>query len=97
VLLEPTLHLAFARRTDAELASVQHLCLCRNEDLVFPVEEIGGMTEAEFDSLRGFELRFGREWPGAFLVGYNRFCGGEPMYGALEIAGNPTDVIPYGL
>lgn len=97
VLLDPVLHLAFGRLEDAESASTQHLCLCRNEDLVFPDEHVKELTPDEFDALRGFELRFGQELPGAFLVGYNRFREGEPMYGALEIVGNPTDVKPYGL
>jgi len=41
--------------------------------------------------LPGFELRF-TEGPtnGAFLVGYNRFAEGAPMYGQLELTGNPT-------
>ncbi len=97
VLLEPVLHLVFATREDAERASIQHLCLCRNEDLVFPDERIEEMMPEAFDALRGFELRFGQELSGTFLVGYNRFREGEPMYGALQIVGNPTDVQPYGL
>jgi hypothetical protein len=97
VLLAPVLHLAFDSPADAEHASTQHLCLCRNEDLIFPHGEIQELSAEEFSQLRGFELRFGRELPGAFLVGYNRFQGGEPMYGALEIVGNPTEVQPSGL
>lgn len=97
VMLEPVLHLAFASREDAGRAHQQHICLSRNEDLIFPSGEVQEMTVDDFDALRGFELRFGREHPGAFLVGYNRFDEGRPMYGALEIAGNPTAVQPYGL
>ena len=47
------------------------------------------LTEAQFDALEGFELRFG-ETDRSFLVGYNRFDGGKPMYGQLEITGEPT-------
>ena len=49
------------------------------------------VSEAEFEALPGFELRFA-EGPadGAFLVGYNRFADGTPMYGRLETTGNPT-------
>lgn len=97
VLLGPVLHLAFSTLEDAERAHTQHLCLCRNEDLVLPGERVLEMAPDEFNALRGFELRFGQQLPGAFLVGYNRFRGGEPMYGALEVVGNPTDVQPYGL
>jgi hypothetical protein len=89
VLLQPELHLVFATEAEARAAATQHLCLCRNEDIVLP-ELPKALTEAEFDALPGFELRF-TEGPvdGAFLVGYNRFADGAPMYGRLEITGNP--------
>ncbi len=89
VLLQPELHLVFATESEARAAATQHLCLCRNEDIVLP-ELPQVLTEAEFDALPGFELRFA-EGPaeGAFLVGYNRFEEGKPMYGRLEITGNP--------
>lgn len=89
VLLEPELHLAFTTAAEADLAASQHLCLCRNEDVVLPVAR-RTLSEAEFDQLPGFELRF-RETAeaDAFLVGYNRFLAGAPMYGRLETTGNP--------
>lgn len=93
VLLQPVLHLAFAAKEEAQRAAEQHLCLCRNEDVVFPQEPIC-LTLAAFDEIPGFELRFGKEHPGAFLVGYNRFDEGRPMYGALTIMGNPTEIPP---
>ncbi|MEL6705840.1 MAG: hypothetical protein AAFY55_15980 [Bacteroidota bacterium] len=37
VMLRPRLHLAFPTAEDAEIAATDHLCLCRNEDLVVPV------------------------------------------------------------
>jgi len=90
VLLSPTLHLAFATEAEASVAAQQHLCLCRNEDILLPSEP-QVVSEAAFDLLPGFELRF-TEGPtnGAFLVGYNRFAEGAPMYGQLELTGNPT-------
>ncbi|WP_230687774.1 hypothetical protein [Hymenobacter ruricola] len=90
VMLSPTLHLAFASADDAKLAATQHLCLCRNEDILLPAEP-QMISEAAFAALPGFELRF-TEGPsdGAFLVGYNRFADGAAMYGRLEITGNPT-------
>ena len=36
VMLRPRLHLAFATPEDAQIAAADHLCLCRNEDLIFP-------------------------------------------------------------
>lgn len=92
VLLNPMLTLAFDSKADAEQAVTQHLCLCRNEDLLYPVGDVLAMQEQEFDSIPGFELRFGQDEPGAFLVGYNRFEQGAPMYGRLEIVGNPTAI-----
>ena len=88
ILQNPVLHLAFASKDDADRAAEQHLCLCRNEDLIYPNEEVIKMSEYDFDKLVGFELRFGEEQPGAFLVGYNRFADAAPMYGSLEITGD---------
>ena len=89
VMLNPILHLAFADRNSAEIAARQHLCLCRNEDLMLPNAEISEMEEEEFATIDGFELRFGQS-ENSFLVGYNRFDDNRPMYGRLEISGNPV-------
>lgn len=86
VLLYPTLTLAFSSKEDAVKASTQHICLCRNEDILLPIPEIQEIDEEEFNKLPGFELRFEKS-DDAFLVGYNRFNGSEPMYGSLEIDG----------
>jgi hypothetical protein len=95
VLLAPELHLAFASATEAEAAASQHLCLCRNEDIVLPVARMT-LNKADFDKLPGFELRpTAATEPGAFLVGFNRFANGAPMHGQLEIVGNP--IRPVGL
>ena len=80
--------LAFETLKDAQKASKQHLCLCRNEDLALPNEEVLELTENQFDELDGFELRFG-ESEQSFLVGYHRFKNNEPMYGWLEVSNNP--------
>ncbi|MEM8599997.1 MAG: hypothetical protein AAGF99_08750 [Bacteroidota bacterium] len=37
VMLRPRLHLAFATAEDAATAATDHLCLCRNEDLIVPI------------------------------------------------------------
>ncbi len=87
IMLYPSLSLAFADREHAFIASEQHLCLCRNEDVVFPDRDIMEMEEKDFDRLPGFELRFGRDFPDAFMVGYNRFDNNAPMYGRIEIGG----------
>jgi len=87
IMLNPTLLLGFNTKLDAEAASLQHICLCRNEDILLPFEEIDEMTEEEFSILDGFELRFG-ESEASFLVGYNRFDENKPMYGWIEYSGN---------
>ena len=86
VLLSPILYLAFESEKDALVASKQHICLCRNEDIMLPDMEIDKTSEEDFNKLPGFELRFG-ETEQSFLVGYNRFDENEPMYGWLEYNG----------
>lgn len=89
VMIEPILYLAFESKADAEKSICQHICLCRNEDILLPDEKIIEFDESEFDSLTGFELRFG-ENDQSFLVGFNRFEEASPMYGWLEITGKPV-------
>lgn len=86
VMINPVLYLAFYSKEDAEIASKQHICLCRNEDVLLPDAEIFAFTELQFNDLQGFELRFG-ESEQSFLVGYNRFDNNKPMYGWLEFNG----------
>ncbi len=87
VMLDPILYLAFNNYNDAEIAAKQHICLCRNEDILLPDDEIYDFSEQEFAELDGFELRFG-QLEQSFLVGYNRFDNGSPMYGWIEYNGN---------
>jgi len=87
------LTLAFPTESDAQVAHRQHLCLCRNEDLVYPTGDIEEMPVADFEDIRGFELRFGTG-PDAFMVGYNRFEDGAPMYGTLTVTGDPVESAP---
>lgn len=88
VMISPILYLAFENSYDALKAVEQHICLCRNEDILFPSPEVKEMSEDEFNKLNGFELRFGKG-NGAFMVGYNRFSDNEEMFGRLEITGTP--------
>ena len=84
IMLQPKLSLAFSTLEDAEKAASQHLCLCRNEDILLPIGNIDTMTEQDFDNIPGIELRF-ESSPEAFLVGFNRFMEAQPMYGHLII------------
>lgn len=85
VMVQPCLTLAFGTRGEADRAAAQHVCLCRNEDVLLPVAQ-KEVTVDEFEDLPGAELVFG-EGPDAFLVGYNRFDGAAPMYGRLVVVG----------
>jgi len=88
VMINPVLLLAFSSFDDASKAIKQHVCLCRNEDVLIPASVIIEMEIKTFDQIDGFELRFGKN-DKSFMVGYNRFRKNEPMYGWLEITGNP--------
>jgi hypothetical protein len=86
ILLNPILFLAFETKEDAEVACNQHICLARNEDILFPLE-IRVTTEEEFDNdeerYSGYELIFEKN-ENSFLVGYNRYDNGNPMFGWLR-------------
>lgn len=93
VMINPVLYLAFTKREDSELAACQHICLVRNEDILYPDKKILEVTEEEFDSneemFYGFEL-ISEKNNKSFLVGYNRMNGSQPMYGWLKIVGSPV-------
>lgn len=54
IMLNPELYLAFGTMEDATIAGSQHLCLCRNEDIVWPSLPMV-MSKERFDILPGFE------------------------------------------
>lgn len=89
VMVNPLLSLAFETMEDAQKSATQHICLCRSEDLLLPLEEIITMDVSDFDTLPGFELMFDHTEQ-SFLVGHNRFDNSQPMYGWLRIIDNPV-------
>lgn len=93
VMVNPVLFLAFWTKEDAERASSQHVCLARNEDVLYPQDEIIEVPEEEFDTneemFYGFEFII-EKTEKSFLVGYNRLDENKPMYGWLKIVGNPV-------
>ena len=93
VMVNPVLFIAFEDLQSAEHVAKQHICLARNEDILYPSEKIMEVTEEEFDGneelFYGFELIFEKNEQ-AFLVGYNRMNENKPMYGWLKIVGNPV-------
>lgn len=88
VMLEPHLYLAFTTKEDAEKAMKEHLCLCRNEDIILP-SELFELSETDFDEIEGFELLFDGDENAMFKVGHNRFDDVAEMFGQLKIFGNP--------
>lgn len=87
VLINPNLYLAFAQQSDADTAMKQTICLCRNEDLLFP-EHLFTANEDTLEKIDGFELLPATAETG-FKVGYNRFNNAAEMFGELKIYGNP--------
>ncbi|MEE9364101.1 MAG: hypothetical protein V3U92_15995 [Cellulophaga sp.] len=91
LLQNPILHLAFTDEVNAQKAFTQHICLCRNEDLVYPTDIIETNYKAfeeDEEQFFGYELVF-EENKKSFLVGYHRSTG-QPMYGWLKVIGNPV-------
>jgi hypothetical protein len=92
VLQNPVLHLAFVSIEDAEIACSQHICVCRNEDMLYPDDEPIETTKEVFDkdeeTFPGFELVFEKNEK-SFLVGYHRISN-EPMYGWIKVVGQPV-------
>lgn len=86
ILLNPRLFIAFASIKDAEEAYEQHICLCRNEDILLPSTDfqIQQMSDSDFEGLSGFELRESNEEEG-IPVGRDRYHDQALMrYGILH-------------
>lgn len=88
IMIEPNLYLAFMILEDAERALKQSVCLCRNEDLLYPVS-LQEMQKEQFEQIQGFELVWETLNEKCFKVGYNRFQDAEEMFGELKVIGNP--------
>ena len=91
VLVNPILHLAFTSEEDASNAFSQHICLCRNEDVLLPesIIQVGIQNfENDEDRFSGYELVFEKN-ESSFLVGFNRL-NGDPMYGWIRVVGHPV-------
>ncbi len=91
ILHHPSLHLAFTSMEDATTAFSQHICLCRNEDILYP-HEVMETTKDQFEEngnlFPGFELVFEKNEK-SFLVGYHRLTQ-QSMYGWMRIVGQPV-------
>ncbi|SHN04289.1 hypothetical protein SAMN04488057_105403 [Cyclobacterium lianum] len=91
ILQNPILHLAFTSKEDATIAAKQHICLCRNEDMLYPdniIEVKKEIFEEGKNDFPGFELVFEKNEK-SFLVGYHRISN-KPMYGWIKVVGQPV-------
>jgi hypothetical protein len=92
IFLDPVLWLCFANKNHAETAFQQHICLCRNEDILLPTD-MQKIAEKAFDTnsemFPGFELIAGNK-TNSFHIGHNRYNRNRPMNGWLHIVGNPV-------
>lgn len=95
ILHNPVLQIAFGTIQDARIAQSQHLCLCRNEDVMLPNEDIIPTTKNEFEQneelFPGYELVFEKN-DQSFLVGYHRVTQ-KPMFGWIRVVGQPVNSI----
>lgn len=82
ILLYPKLYLAFDSEEDANNAAEQTVCLCRNEDLLFPEESPKWFDNDQFSRLKGLEFVEG-ESPLSIPVGYNRYSN-KQMIGYIQ-------------
>lgn len=92
VLINPKLWLTFSQKIMAEKAAQQHICLCRNEDILFPIDLIEtnlNVFNNDGENFFGYELVFEKN-EDSFIVGYNRYMENDPMYGWIRIVGNPV-------
>lgn len=90
ILVDPNLYVAFSNREYADRAFTQHICLARNEDVLFPDALIEtSQEEWTSEAFPGFELLFEDGGTLKFKIGYNRFDNAAPMYGQLISYGDP--------
>ncbi|MCG8699427.1 MAG: hypothetical protein MI922_15330 [Bacteroidales bacterium] len=87
IMIKPNLYLSFINKDYALQAFKQNICLCRNEDILLPIDLLEIDSES-FELINGFELTFSSSKSG-FKVGYNRFKNAQEMYGELKVIGNP--------
>lgn len=90
VLINPIVTFAFENEESARRALKQHIFLCRNEDILFPIGDVIVIEAEEFETDKrfyGFELIHGLSEE-SVLVGFNRYREGQPMYGKLVLVGD---------
>lgn len=91
IMVNPRFYIAFDNKEDAKEAQRQHICLSRNEDLLYSKGDIIEFeNEEEFENqIAGFEtLPSCESNNNSILMGYNRYTQ-DKQYGIIKIFGEP--------
>lgn len=95
VLINPILYLLFNKKEDVEKVMMQHICLCRNEDVMFPIDMIELSDENEFnneDLYSGYESFSSNENEvNSIYCGYNKYTKNK-QYITRKIFGTPSNL-----
>lgn len=92
VLVNPTLYLLFDDENDAIKSFTEHICLGRNEDLLYPNEIITIDNDDEFnDDFPGYEsFECDKNEPNSILCGLNKYTKAH-QYIIFKIFGTPSN------
>ncbi len=95
ILIKPILYLMFNPNTNIDDVLGQHICLCRNEDLMFPLELIENIEEDIFDTddkYSGYESFGCLESDGnSIFCGLNKYTK-EKQFIKFKIFGTPNNL-----
>ena len=95
LLINPVLYLMFDSKEDADNAMSQHICLCRNEDVMLPTELIALENESEFDDenrFAGYESFSCEENDdNSIFCGLNKYTK-DKQYIQFKIFGTPSNL-----
>jgi hypothetical protein len=96
LLINPVLYLMFDSKEDADNSMSQHICLCRNEDVMLPIELIALENESEFDDkerFAGYESFSCEEnADNSIYCGLNKYTKNK-QYIQFKMIGTPNDKI----
>lgn len=94
-LMNPVLYLLFDDESSADIGMMNHICLCRKEDIMYPKDKWEINNIDEFDKIEGYELIYknlsldDKKKDNYITVGFNRYEGKGQMCGLYEIFGEP--------
>jgi hypothetical protein len=96
ILINPKLYLMFDSEEDANEAITQHICLCRNEDVMLPSTRmiaIENESEFESDDFSGYEsFECKKNDNNSIYCGLNKYTSGK-QYIQYKVFGTPSNLI----